>query len=426
MVRYKMVGRDINAIPTQYRTWVVPNTPDLTGALYTGPKSGPNALVDITAYAIVDDNIIVDFNLSLPSQWQSIPDTPFDFPGRRVLPDQVSDGALAVIDGYIYIFGGKVTDKIYRSTVADPGTWVDTGATLPTPLYDSSLAIVGDTIYLFGGNLGDYVNSQFAVDTIFTAPVSDPLTWTNQGSLLPRKLHSSHLGMANGYLFLAGGQETNTATDLIFTASTSDPLNWSIASGTLPGPLYGGTIIQSNDFWYILGGQIFPDEVVNTIFRAPVSAPFIWQPFGFMPYATSYGAFFPFGNDGYYIGPAVGDGYDAATTFTPIVQVPLNSLTQWIDIRQYVPAVLSHSQTAIIYDRLWFFGGSGMSAIFACEQLIKYPIYTNYVELQYNTTVVAYGTITRTIMQSSDNLDNPFLVLGIPYWKTDYPFPGKP
>jgi hypothetical protein len=411
MVRFKMVGRDVNSIPTQYRTWVVENTPDLTGALYTGPKSGPNPMVDISAYAIFDDNAVVDFNLPVPTLWQSIPDTPFDFYGRRVLPDQVSDGSLAVIDGYIYIFGGKVTNKIYMSTVNDPGTWVDTGATLPTVLYNSSLAIVGDTIYLFGGNTGDATNSQQPVDTIFSAPVSNPLQWTNNGSLLPRAIHSSSLGMANGYLFLAGGQETNTATNLIFTASTSDPLTWTIASGTLPTPLYGSTIIQSQGFWYLLGGQIFPDEVVSTIFRAPVTAPFIWQSYGELPYASSYGAFFPMGEDGYYIGPASNDGYDTST-FTPILQAPLASLTQWIDTRQVVPAVLSHSQTAIIVDRFWFFAGSGLTAIFTNAQVLKYPI--------YYPTVVAYGAITRTLFQSSDNLDNPFLVLGIPYWLTDY------
>ena len=107
MVRYKMLGRDVNSAPTQYRTWVVPNTPDLTGALYTGLKSGPNPMVDISAYYIVDPNAIVDFNLPLPTQWQSLPGTPFDFPGKKVLPAQISDSQLAIIDGYAYMFGGE-------------------------------------------------------------------------------------------------------------------------------------------------------------------------------------------------------------------------------------------------------------------------------------------------------------------------------
>jgi len=407
MVRYKMLGRDVNSAPTQYRTWVVNDTPDLTGALYTGLKSGPNPMVDISAYLISDGYAIVDFNLPLPSQWQTAPDTPFDFPGRKVLPEQVSDSSLAIIDGYAYMFGGKISDKIYRADLNNPADWVDTGARLPIPLYNSSLAIVDGYIYLFGGNTG---TSPISVDNIFSAPVSDPLTWTDHGSgLLPRKLHSSALGMANGVLFLAGGAENDNASNLICTASTSNPLLWTIASGTLPSVLYGSTIIQSDGYWYLLGGQNAPASPINAIFRAPVSAPFIWQSYGSLPYVTSYGQFFPMGNDGYYIGPASGDGYSG---FTNILQVPLNSLTQWIDTKQLVPAVLSRSQGAIIYDRLWFFGGSGLSAIFACEQLLKYPL--------TNATVIAYGNITRTVVQSTDNLNEPFAALGIPYWKTSY------
>lgn len=404
-----MLARDVNTIPTQYRTWVVPNAPDLEANQYEGPKGGPNPLVDVSTYAIVDNNVIADFNLPLPAKWQSIPNTPFDFYGRTILPDPVSDSSLAVIDGYVYLFGGKVSNKIYRARIQNPGEWVDTGATLPTVLYNSSLAIVNETIYLFGGNTGNEFDlGQGAVDTIFSASVSDPLTWTNHGSLLPRKLHSSCLGMANGELFLFGGQELNTATDLIFSASTSDPLSWSIV-GALPKPMYGSTIIQLNGFWYLLGGQDFPDSIFNEIYRAPVMTPTFWQADGYLPYPSSYGHFLPMGNDGYYYGLSPGA---TPTGFTTIVQVSLNNITQWINTLQVIPAVISHSQAAIVYDRFWFFGGSGLSAIFTCDQVLKYP-YTH-------PTVVAYGTNTRTIFQQTDNLNQPFEALGIPYWLTDY------
>src|ERR1700681_45056 len=102
MVRYKMLARDVNSAPTQYRTWVVPNTPDLTAQLYTGYKSGENPFVDISAYTILDGYVIADFNLLLPTQWQTIPDTPFDFPGKKVLPAAISDSSLVIIDGYAY------------------------------------------------------------------------------------------------------------------------------------------------------------------------------------------------------------------------------------------------------------------------------------------------------------------------------------
>jgi N-acetylneuraminic acid mutarotase len=401
MVRYKMLARDINSAPLQYRTWVVPNTPDLTGALYTGPKSGNNALEHITAYEVVDGYAIVDFNLPLPMQWQSIPDTPFDFPGMQVLPDQVSDSQLAIIDGYAYLFGSKVSDKIYMASINNPATWVDTGATLPTELYGSSLAIVDGYIYLFGGNDG-----YGSVNTIFSASVSDPLNWTNTGSTLPGNLESSTLGMAAGTLYLFGGLDGDAATNVIYTAST--PTTWSVAVGTLPVALYGSSILQANNSWYLLGGQLTPITTTSTIYTATVASPLSWSSFSHLPYPTSFGQVFTMGNDGYYVGPSPGD---AGTGFSTIVQCHLSNPAIWADFKQVIPAVLSHSQLAIMVDRFWFLGGSGLSAIFACEQMLKYDF--------INAVVIAYGDITRTVLQATDNANNPFLALGIPYWKTD-------
>lgn len=408
MVNYKMLARDINSAPLQYRTWVVPNTPDFTGALYTGPKSGYNDFVDVSAYDIIDGYAIVDFNLPLPALWHGLPVgynyTPFDFPGMQVLPDQVSDSQIVVIDGYAYLFGSKVSDKIYQASIDNPATWTDTGATLPTPLYGSSLAIVGTTIYLFGGNDG-----YGAVNTIFSASVSSPLVWSSVGTL-PNNVEGSALGMANGHLYLFGGFDGYVATAQILTASTSTPLTWTVSGNTLPAPLYGSTIAQSGGSWYLLGGQLSTLTNTRHIYTATVAAPTIWtQVVGQLPYPTSYGQFFAVGSQGYYMGPSPGD---AGTGFTTILQCSITNLTRWTDTLQIVPAVLSHSQTAIICDRLWFFGGSGLSAIFACEQMLKYS-YTD-------PAVVSYGSITRTVLQATDNVHEPFLALGIPYWKTDY------
>ena len=150
-----MVARDINSNPTQWRTWVVPNTPDFDGYYYTGLKSGPDPFTEVKAYAITDGYAVADFNLPDPTDWTVITDQlEWDFPIRRVLPFPLEDASLAVLDGYIYMFGGKITDKIYRAHVNNPADWEDTGAVLPGPLFGSSLAIVDGYIYLFGGNNG--------------------------------------------------------------------------------------------------------------------------------------------------------------------------------------------------------------------------------------------------------------------------------
>jgi hypothetical protein len=406
MVRYKMLARDIYSVPLQYRTWVVPDEPDFTAQYYTGPISGPiSGLVDISAYAILDDSVIADFDLPLPTLWQSLPDTPFDFFGRLVMPAAISDSQLAVIDGYIYLFGGKVTSHIYQASTDNPGNWIDTGATLPTALYGSSLAIVGAHIYLFGGNDG-----YGSVNTIFSAPVNNPLDWTQVGTMAPGAVESSSLAMANGHLYLFGGLQGDIATSQILTASTSTPTTWSVAGGSGLDAIYGSTILQANGYWYLLGGQLNALTTTTNIYQATVATPTVWSTIGHLPYPSSFGQIFTFGGtDGYYIGPSPGD---AGTTFTTIIHCYLNNLTQWQDTRQVIPACISHSHNAIIYDRFWFFGGSGLSAVFANDQMLKYDF--------NNATVLNYANITRTVLQSTDNLDNPFLALGLPYWKTDY------
>ena len=416
MLRYKMLARDINSNPTQYRTWIVPNVPDFTGQFYTGPKSGKNAFVDVTAYVITDDSVIADFDFPVPTAWSPHPsEGTVDFPIRKVLPEPVEDSQLVVIDGYAYMFGGKVTDKIYIASINNPADWSDTGARLPTPLYGSSLAIVDGYIYLFGGNAG---NELGGVDTIFSAPVGNPLNWTNHGSLLPRKLYYSSLGMHDGYLYLFGGCDNSSASNVILSATISNPLVWTDTGSTIPAPTYGSIFTQINGNWVMYGGLLSPDTPTNVIWSASISAPTAWSFDGYLPYATAFGQFFTMGNDGYMIGPMVEIPRPslslAPTGFTPILQCHLSSPTAFIDTLQVVRGVLSHSQLAIIYDRIWLFGGSGETAIFACNQELKYDY--------YNPLVQTYGQITRVLLPMTDNLNEPYQVLGIPYWRTDYKF----
>lgn len=409
MVRYKMLGRDINANPTQYRTWVVENTPDLTGSLYTGLKSGNNALVDISAYAIEDDSVIADFNYPLADMWvPGPPELIKTYPIWKVLPAPIADSQLAIIDGYAYMFGNNISASIYIASLNNPADWIDTGATLPTTLYGASLAIVNDTIYLFGGN-----NGSSAVNTIYSAPVSNPLNWTNTGAHLPAKLRYSSLGMYNGSLYLFGGLGTAAATSNIYTASTATPLSWSNTGHHLPAPSYGGILAQINNNWMMFGGQITPETPNDNIWQASVSTPTSWTSVGTLPYATSFSQFFTTGNDGYIVGPLMG----ASTTgYTPIIQCHLDNPLDFFDVgqvvRSIVPGVISHSQLAIIYDRIWLYGGSGLSAIFACNQQLKY----NFTD----PNIIAYGNITRTVLQNTDNANNPFQALCIPYWLTSY------
>lgn len=411
-----MVARDINSNPTQWRTWVVPNTPDFDGYYYTGYKSGPNPFTEVYAYAIPDTGVIADFNLPDPTDWVQITDQlNWDFPIRKTLPAPLEDSSLAIIDGYIYMFGGKITDKIYRAHVNNPADWEDTGAVLPSKLYGSSLAIVDGYIYLFGGNNGvDADIGLGAIDNIFSAPVTNPLLWTDHGSLLPKRLELSCLGMDGYQIYLFGGREINGASDVIFTAATTNPLVWTDTGATMPYKVYGSTIAEINDKWMMFGGMLSPNSPTNTIISASINTPLSWGVTGLLPWSTAFGQYVNIGGDGYIFGPMNG----APTTFTSILRCNLNNPNAWVDLQVTVKGVISHSQCAIVADRVWLFGGSGLTAIFACNQIEK-----------YRTTApkaVNYGNITRVVVPTTDNINRPFYALGIPWWRTDYPFHNRP
>lgn len=413
MVRYKMLGLDVDLPITQYRTWVVEDEPDLTGQFYTGLKAGNNPLINISAYTIVDNSVVADFNFPLVNSYPYAIDWATT---KKVLPEAVYEGQLAVIDGYIdgysdgydgyvYIFGGKYSNSILRARLSRPTEWIDTGSKIPNILSGSQIAIIGDRIYLFGG-----ADTQ-SVDNIYSAPTNNPLDWTNHGSLLPHKLQNSQLVIADGYIYLLGGYSTTSPTNLILRASANDPLTWVDTGSTLPMPLYNSHAAIINNTIYLFGGQTTNTTPVNTILTAPVTNAVSWSVSGFsLPVEVFAGQFFTVGDKGYMIAPGLilGDqNYQ-----TRIFQCSLSSPGQWFDTGRTVPGDVTYSHLAVIYDRIFLFGGNGSSIIFANNSLLKY----NYGL----PSVVAYGSVTRTQYNSVPTQLDLFKVLGFPPWKTDY------
>jgi Kelch motif protein len=403
MVRFRMTALDENASPKQYRCWVVNNTPDFTGIQYTGLKSGSNPLLDITAYEVIDPFIRVEFNLPDPANWLS---------SKRTLPEVVSNSQLAIIDGYdgydgyAYLFGGSLTDKIYRANLNNPTSWIDTGSKLPTKLSDSQLAVIDGYIYLFGGNDG-----YGAKDTIFSATTSNPLAWTNRGSLLPSKLDGSQLCILDGYIYLFGGRNGSGPTDTIFRAPTSNPLSWIDTGKTIPDKLFNSALCigdgYSDGYVELLGGSFDGYHRTDLIYYAPVSNPTSWAVGGKLPSPASGGQFAQVSGKGYLFTPA-----NVGTSFTRIFRCDLAKPFKWVNLANTIPGQISQSQIGIIGDRLFLFGGSGSSVIFADNQIVKYDF--------TSTAAVKYGDITRTQVENTVDPLDLFKVLSMPPWKTSY------
>lgn len=399
MVRFKMLGRDINSRPTQYRTWVVNDQPDFTGQFYTGLKSGTDPLAEVLAFELIDPTIIGSYNLPDPTFWNTT---------RRVLPNTIYNSQLGIWDGYAYLFGGQGDASIYQASLDDPAYWINTGITLPTPLSSSQLAVLNydgyqdGYFYLFGGN------NNGPVSTIYSAPLNNPLNWTNRGNLLPQGLHSSQIAIVDGYLYLFGGFSSTGPSAHIYRASVANPLVWTDTGASLPSPLYNSQLAIIGGNIYLFGGQTASNSPSSYVMVAPANNPLSW---GYGPYALPFAIwnaqFFPVGDQGYLIGPT-----PSGSQFTKIFRCDLSGPHIWYDTGQTVPGVISQSQLGIIYDRVWLFGGNGSSIIFACDLLLK--------SLPGAPEQRVYGNVTRTLVQNAPNELALFSILGFPNWKTDY------
>jgi hypothetical protein len=396
MVSYKMLARDVNSSPIQYRTWVVNDTPDFTGALYTGDKSGPAPFVDVSAYAIFNPGEVVDFNLPDPLSWNTT---------YKVLPSYICDSQLAIIDGYVYLFGGQNSNKILRASVDNPADFVDTGATLPTHLAGSQLAIINNVIYLFGGTTDATLTS--ATANILSAPVSNPLAWTNNGALLPRPLHHSQLAVIGDNIYLFGGNGSNNASNVIYTAALSSPLAWTDTGSKLPDPLYGSQLAIINGSVYLLGGLLATNSSTGNIYAATLTQPLTWNQVGKLPYPICYGQFAAIGDRGYLFTPTA-----TTASNTRILRCQLSSPSSWTDTKRTVHGSISQSQLAIVYDRIFLYGGNGSTIIVANNSIVKYQLDTS--------ASFSYGNITRTQADAAPSETALFQILGFKPWVTDY------
>ena len=392
MNRFKMLARDHNSSPTQYRTWVVPNQPDFTGNQYFGLKSGPTPFNNVTTEIILDDTVVADFNLPSPQSWIIT---------ERVIPENIQDAQLAVIDGYVYLFGGFNLDKIFRTTLDNPADWEDTGAVLPEILSSSQFAIVNNTIYLFGGRDG-----YGATDHIFSASLSNPLSWTDHGALLPAKVQDHQLIITDGYLYLLGGRNDTGAISTIMQADVNSPLTWS-SVGNLVNPLYSSHVGIVDGYIYLFGGFISSAQPTTNIYSASVNNATSWSLTGNLPIPAFNGQFFTIGTKGYLISPT-----DSTTSLTRILRCNLSSPNLWIDTKSTIPGMLYSSHFAIIGDRLFLIGGNANTSIYADSSILKYDFASQ--------DVISYGHVTRTLVNNTPDRLDLFSVLGFPYWKTSY------
>ncbi len=252
-------------------------------AIYRAPVSNPTSWVDtgakLPARIFASQRVIIGdyvylfggYNtgpvssiyrapISNPLAWV---DTGATLPGAPVASEA------AIIGDFVYLFGGY-TDDIYRAPVSNPLAWVKTGAKLPGVIGWSSLAVVGDYVYLFGGNTGE----PRWTNVIWRAPVSNPLAWTDTGAHIPSTLDWSQAQVIGDYVYLFGGYTdaggSQHAMNTVYRAPVSNPLSWADTGLVLPDGLAGSQAVSVGGAVYMLGGFQNNRGRSNVIYTAPL------------------------------------------------------------------------------------------------------------------------------------------------------------
>jgi hypothetical protein len=208
---------------------------------------------------------------------------------------------------------------------------------------------------------------------------------------------------------LFGGRTISGVTNAIYRAPTTNPLSWTITGSTLPAARCGGHLALINNSFYLLGGADTQLSATNTIYQAPLTTPTTFSLVGTLPVSCYWGQFFTYGNFGFIIAPIDDINQEPLTT---ILRCNVATPTTWTNFSN-IRGQAIQSQLAIIYDRIFLFGGNGSTLIFTHDQILKYSIAPNSLSQ-------IYGNITRTQYQNTVNQLDLIKVIGFPFWRTDY------
>lgn len=210
---------------------------------------------DEYSYSYLNDNL--RYNVCT-DEWEEL----------ESMPIAKSAAATAVLNGKIYLFGGRYVDYSdddyyydYGETSDDvqvfdiaTNTW-STVAPMPLALRGAAAAVANDKIYLFGGSDGN--------DSLAATYVYDPATdlWEEKEPMPEGgRLYASAATASNGKIYVANGWPELTIVEAY------DPLTdrWeSVASTNYPHDA-GGLIAAPDGYLYVAGGGDRYDSVSET------------------------------------------------------------------------------------------------------------------------------------------------------------------
>ena len=202
---------------------------------------------------------------------------------KRNMPDSRVSFDVGVVEGKIYVIGGRILisgERLSRVDVYNPATdtWVE-GPKMPTPRSDLRVAAVGNRLYAIGGRGWPPVNLGPDL-TVIEEYDATSHQWRQKSDMLDTRLYFGTAAVRDsiyliGGLFWRGGGAANEylASVSVYNAQKDA---WS-DTPSLPAPFAVQGAAAVNGRIYVLGGtkaggrgwEYFPDVVVyDTGFRA--------------------------------------------------------------------------------------------------------------------------------------------------------------
>ncbi len=183
----------------------------------------------------------------------------------------------AATSGNVYLIGGYGSEAaevatVFHAPVNPDGTlaaWAST-ASLPEPRALSDVVVHEDLIYVIGG-----ANASVARSSVYRAPVAGGGVieeWIASSPLpLPLKAHGAVVA-GDHVIVVGGGDDANLRRAEVLVARIQDggALGAWQATMPLPEPRANAAVVYEGGFLYVIGGDDEEEELVATVFVAPV------------------------------------------------------------------------------------------------------------------------------------------------------------
>lgn len=178
---------------------------------------------------------------------------------------QGAHASTVVANGYLYIVGGgqaTAVNTVYYTKINADGTlgaWQSSANTLPVARNNNATIVIGGYLYSFGG-----INSSVSQTAVYFAKLNSDGSigaWQTATNGLPLKRSSIGAVYANGYVYIPGGYD-DTATNpttVYYARVTPDGTvgsvgTWSTTTA-LPNGYANSSLVIANGYMYVMGGN---------------------------------------------------------------------------------------------------------------------------------------------------------------------------